>query len=53
LAVRFDRPLEGQYASSLWLPCSLSTQAGAKRSLKVPHAICFGARWLSLGQPAS
>ena len=34
MAVRFDRPLEGQYATSLWLPCSLWTQAGTNRSLK-------------------
>jgi len=34
LAIRFDRPLKGKYAASLWLPCSLSTQAGTKRSLR-------------------
>ncbi len=49
MAVRFDRPLDGQYAASLWLPCSLSTQAGAKRSLKVPHAFYFGARGFRAG----
>ncbi len=36
MAVRFDRPLEGQYATSLWLPRSLSPQAGTKHSLKAP-----------------
>jgi hypothetical protein len=38
MAVRFDRPLEGQHATSLWLSSSLSTQAGAKHSLKAPAA---------------
>ena len=41
LAVRFDRPLESQHATALWLPCSLSTQAGTKHSLKAP-LIHFG-----------
>jgi hypothetical protein len=34
LAVRFDRPFNGQHASPLWLPRSLSPQAGTKHSLK-------------------
>jgi hypothetical protein len=48
LAVRFDRPFEGQHATSLWLSSPLSTQAGTNHSLKAPagsprpRSLCSG-----------
>jgi hypothetical protein len=48
LAIRFDRPLEGQHTTAMWLSSSLSTQAGTKRSLKVPLHFGRGAQ-LALG----
>jgi hypothetical protein len=55
MAIRFDRPLEGQYSSSLWLPCSLSTQAGRKHFLNVARLylrvkFALGAIWFR-GRP--
>jgi hypothetical protein len=53
LAVRFDRPLEGQYAAPLWLPRSLSPQAGTNHSLKAPAAFTSAAARSLRPAPAS
>ena len=52
LAIRFDRPLEGQHATALWLPCSFSIQAGTKHSLKAPP-LHFGTARSLRSAPAS